>query len=34
MSSPGAAVLKTVAFITGEDFWRGVVAIIVFLLFW
>ena len=26
--------LKTTSFVIGEDFWRGVVAIIVFLIFW
>jgi len=34
MDRIGAAIGKSVAFIVGEDFWRGIVAIIVFLIFW
>src|SRR5262245_56954443 len=30
----GERAFRAAAFITGEDFWRGVVAILVFLLFW
>ena len=34
MNSIGATAMRAAAFITGEDFWRGIVAIIGFLLFW
>ena len=34
MNSIGAIALKAASFITGEDFWRGIVAIFVFLVFW
>ena len=30
----GATAMKIITFIAGEEFWRGIVAIIVFLLFW
>jgi NitT/TauT family transport system permease protein len=34
MNSISAIALKAASFITGEDFWRGIVAIFVFLVFW
>ena len=34
MNSVSAIALKAASFITGEDFWRGIVAIFVFLVFW
>jgi NitT/TauT family transport system permease protein len=34
MNSLSAMALKAASFITGEDFWRGIVAIFVFLVFW
>ncbi len=34
MNTVKGFVLKTTSFVTGEDFWRGIVAIVVFLIFW
>lgn len=34
MTATSSSTAKAICFITGEDFWRGVVAIIVFLIFW
>jgi len=30
----GESAIKAAAFVTGEDFWRGIVSIIAFLVFW
>jgi NitT/TauT family transport system permease protein len=34
MNRINASALKVAAFVSGEDFWRGIVAIIAFLIFW